>query len=141
MNKVVGVIFAVAGAIIVLYKDKKNNIRIQDLENQNIRLVSLVERLKYENKSDKLKNNLKYEDNFDLILEPINNVIFKSDSFEELNQKIEVIDSESDSDSNSFQDFNQINELSESLNSELESLNSDDDSSKSKIDPSLSNLV
>lgn len=49
--------------------------------------------------------------------------------------------SDSDSDSNSFQDFNQINELSESLNSELESLNSDDDSSKSKIDPSLSNLV
>jgi len=109
MNKVVGVIFAVAGAIIVLYKDKKdkkNNIRIQDLENQNIRLVSLVERLKYENKSDKLKNNLKYEDNFDLILEPINNVIFKSDSFEELNQKIEVIDSESNMDSSESESSN-----------------------------------
>ena len=106
MNKVVGVIFAVAGAIIVIYKDKKNNIRIQDLENQNIRLVSLVERLKYENKSDKLKNNLKYEDNFDLILEPINNVIFKSDSFEELNQKIEVIDSESNMDSSESESSN-----------------------------------
>ena len=142
MNRVIiGLISMFAGAIIVIYKDKNDNIRIQDLENQNIRLVSLVERLKYENKSDKLKNNLKYEDNFDLILEPINNVIFKSDSFEELNQKIEVIDSDSDSDSDSFQDFNQINEFSESLNSELESLNSDDDSSKSKIDPSLSNLV
>ena len=126
MNRaIIGVIFAFAGAFIVY---KKENIRIQKLEDENIRLVSLVERLKYKNdKQDKLLKQNFLKESFDILK---NNMCIKkpktkedeilinsdsSDSFEELNQKTEIVDSES--------------------------LNSEDDSSKSKMDLSSSNLV
>ena len=130
-----GLISMFAGAIIVY---KNDNIIIQGLTDENKTLNDIVERLKYENnKMDKLLKKKFLKESFDIL--KYNMCIKKPKTTDEI--LIKYDSSDSDSDSNSFQDFNQINELSESLNSELESLNSDDDSSKSKIDPSLSNLV
>ena len=137
MNRVIiGLISMFAGAIIVY---KNDNIIIQGLIDENKTLTDIVERLKYENnKMDKLLKKNFLKESFDIL--KYNMCIKKPKTIDdEILIKYDSCDS--DSDSNSFQDFNQINELSESLNSELESLNSDDDSSKSKIDPSLSNLV
>ena len=141
MNRVIiGLISMFAGAIIVY---KNDNIIIKELMDENKiltyevkTLIDIVEHLKYENnKMDKLLKKNFLKESFDILKY---NMCIKKTNDEIL---IKYDSSDSDSDSNSFQDFNQINELSESLNSELESLNSDDDSSKSKIDPSLSNLV
>ena len=136
MNRVIiGLISMFAGAIIVY---KNDNIIIKELMDENKTLTDIVERLKYENnKMDKLLKQNFLKESFDIL--KYNMCIKKPKTTDEI--LIKYDSSDSDSDSNSFQDFNQINELSESLNSELESLNSDDDSSKSKIDPSLSNLV
>lgn len=135
MNRVIiGLISMFAGAIIVY---KNDNIIIQGLTDENKTLTDIVERLKYENnKMDKLLKKNFLKESFDIL--KYNMCIKKPKTTDD---EILIKYDSSDSDSNSFQDFNQINELSESLNSELESLNSDDDSSKSKIDPSLSNLV
>jgi hypothetical protein len=134
MNRVIiGLISMFAGAIIVY---KNDNIIIQGLTDENKTLTDIVERLKYENNKLLKKNFLK--ESFDILKY---NMCIKKPKTTDDEILIKYDSSDSDSDSNSFQDFNQINELSESLNSELESLNSDDDSSKSKIDPSLSNLV
>jgi len=138
MNRVIiGIISMFAGAIIVY---KNDNIIIQGLMDENKILTDIVERLKYDNnKMDKLLKKKFLKESFDIL--KYNMCIKKPKTTDdEILIKYDSSDSDSDSDSNSFQDFNQINELSESLNSELESLNSDD-SSKSKIDPSLSNLV
>lgn len=125
-----------AGAIIVY---KNDNIIIQGLMDENKTLTDIVESLKYENnKMDKLLKKNFLKESFDILKY---NMCIKKPKTTDDEILIKYDSSDSDSDSNSFQDFNQINELSESLNSELESLNSDDDSSKSKIDPSLSNLV
>ena len=135
MNRVIiGLISMFAGAIIVY---KNDNIIIKELMDENKTLTDIVERLKYENnKMDKLLKKNFLKESFDIL--KYNMCIKKPKTTDD---EILIKYDSSDSDSNSFQDFNQINELSESLNSELESLNSDDDSSKSKIDPSLSNLV
>ena len=134
MNRVIiGLISMFAGAIIVY---KNDNIIIQGLTDENKTLTDIVERLKYENNKLLKKNFLK--ESFDILKY---NMCIKKPKTTDDEILIKYDSCDSDSDSNSFQDFNQINELSESLNSELESLNSDDDSSKSKIDPSLSNLV
>jgi len=131
-----GLISMFAGAIIVY---KNDNIIIQGLMDENKTLTDIVERLKYENnKMDKLLKKNFLKESFDILKY---NMCIKKPKTTDDEILIKYDSSDSDSDSNSFQDFNQINELSESLNSELESLNSDDDSSKSKIDPSLSNLV
>jgi hypothetical protein len=137
MNRVIiGLISMFAGAIIVY---KNDNIIIQGLMDENKTLTDIVERLKYENnKMDKLLKKNFLKESFDILKY---NMCIKKPKTTDDEILIKYDSSDSDSDSNSFQDFNQINELSESLNSELESLNSDDDSSKSKIDPSLSNLV
>jgi hypothetical protein len=137
MNRVIiGLISMFAGAIIVY---KNDNIIIQGLTDENKTLTDIVERLKYENnKMDKLLKKKFLKESFDILKY---NMCIKKPKTTDDEILIKYDSSDSDSDSNSFQDFNQINELSESLNSELESLNSDDDSSKSKIDPSLSNLV
>ena len=137
MNRVIiGLISMFAGAIIVY---KNDNIIIQGLTDENKTLTDIVERLKYENnKMDKLLKKNFLKESFDILKY---NMCIKKPKTTDDEILIKYDSSDSDSDSNSFQDFNQINELSESLNSELESLNSDDDSSKSKIDPSLSNLV
>jgi hypothetical protein len=137
MNRVIiGIISMFAGAIIVY---KNDNIIIQGLMDENKTLTDIVERLKYENnKMDKLLKKKFLKESFDILKY---NMCIKKPNTTDDEILIKYDSSDSDSDSNSFQDFNQINELSESLNSELESLNSDDDSSKSKIDPSLSNLV
>lgn len=137
MNRVIiGLISMFAGAIIVY---KNDNIIIQGLIDENKTLTDIVERLKYENnKMDKLLKKNFLKESFDILKY---NMCIKKPKTTDDEILIKYDSSDSDSDSNSFQDFNQINELSESLNSELESLNSDDDSSKSKIDPSLSNLV
>ena len=137
MNRVIiGIISMFAGAIIVY---KNDNIIIQGLMDENKTLTDIVERLKYENnKMDKLLKKNFLKESFDILKY---NMCIKKPKTTDDEILIKYDSSDSDSDSNSFQDFNQINELSESLNSELESLNSDDDSSKSKIDPSLSNLV
>ena len=136
MNRVIiGLISMFAGAIIVY---KNDNIIIQGLTDENKTLTDIVERLKYENnKMDKLLKKKFLKESFDIL--KYNMCIKKPKTTDEI--LIKYDSSDSDSDSNSFQDFNQINELSESLNSELESLNSDDDSSKSKIDLSSINLV
>jgi hypothetical protein len=126
MNRVIiGLISMFAGAIIVY---KNDNIIIQGLMDENKTLTDIVERLKYENnKMDKLLKNKILKESFDILKYNIcikkpktkdDEILFKSDSsdsFEELNQKTEVIDSES--------------------------LNSEDESSKSKMDLSSSNLV
>tara|TARA_B110000495_G_scaffold71918_1_gene61473 strand:- start:216 stop:629 length:414 start_codon:yes stop_codon:yes gene_type:complete len=137
MNRVIiGLISMFAGAIIVY---KNDNIIIKELMDENKTLTDIVERLKYENnKMDKLLKKNFLKESFDILKY---NMCIKKPKTTDDEILIKYDSSDSDSDSNSFQDFNQINELSESLNSELESLNSDDDSSKSKIDPSLSNLV
>ena len=137
MNRVIiGLISMFAGAIIVY---KNDNIIIKGLTDENKTLTDIVERLKYENnKMDKLLKKNFLKESFDILKY---NMCIKKPKTTDDEILIKYDSSDSDSDSNSFQDFNQINELSESLNSELESLNSDDDSSKSKIDPSLSNLV
>ena len=137
MNRVIiGLISMFAGAIIVY---KNDNIIIQGLTDENKTLTDIVERLKYENnKMDKLLKKNFLKESFDILKY---NMCIKKPKTTDDEILIKYDSSDSDSDSNSFQDFNQINELSESLNSELESLNSDDDSSKSKIDPSISNLV
>jgi hypothetical protein len=137
MNRVIiGLISMFAGAIIVY---KNDNIIIKELMDENKTLTDIVERLKYENnKMDKLLKKKFLKESFDILKY---NMCIKKPKTTDDEILIKYDSSDSDSDSNSFQDFNQINELSESLNSELESLNSDDDSSKSKIDPSLSNLV
>lgn len=137
MNRVIiGLISMFAGAIIVY---KNDNIIIQGLMDENKTLTDIVESLKYENnKMDKLLKKNFLKESFDILKY---NMCIKKPKTTDDEILIKYDSSDSDSDSNSFQDFNQINELSESLNSELESLNSDDDSSKSKIDPSLSNLV
>ena len=137
MNRVIiGLISMFAGAIIVY---KNDNIIIQGLTDENKTLTDIVERLKYENnKMDKLLKKNFLKESFDILKY---NMCIKKPKTTDDEILIKYDSCDSDSDSNSFQDFNQINELSESLNSELESLNSDDDSSKSKIDPSLSNLV
>ena len=137
MNRVIiGLISMFAGAIIVY---KNDNIIIQGLTDENKTLTDIVERLKYENnKMDKLLKKNFLKESFDILKY---NMCIKKPKTTDDEILIKYDSYDSDSDSNSFQDFNQINELSESLNSELESLNSDDDSSKSKIDPSLSNLV
>tara|TARA_B110000858_G_scaffold186067_1_gene228842 strand:- start:336 stop:731 length:396 start_codon:yes stop_codon:yes gene_type:complete len=130
-----GLISMFAGAIIVY---KNDNIIIKELMDENKTLTDIVERLKYENnKMDKLLKKNFLKESFDILKY---NMCIKKPKTTDDEILIKYDSSDSDSDSNSFQDFNQINELSESLNSELESLNSDD-SSKSKIDPSLSNLV
>ena len=136
MNRVIiGIISMFAGAIIVY---KNDNIIIQGLMDENKILTDIVERLKYDNnKMDKLLKKNFLKESFDILKY---NMCIKKPKTTDDEILIKYDSSDSDSDSNSFQDFNQINELSESLNSELESLNSDD-SSKSKIDPSLSNLV
>lgn len=136
MNRVImGLISMFAGAIIVY---KNDNIIIKELMDENKTLTDIVERLKYENnKMDKLLKKNFLKESFDILKY---NMCIKKPKTTDDEILIKYDSSDSDSDSNSFQDFNQINELSESLNSELESLNSDD-SSKSKIDPSLSNLV
>jgi hypothetical protein len=134
MNRVIiGLISMFAGAIIVY---KNDNIIIQGLTDENKTLTDIVERLKYENNKLLKKNFLK--ESFDILKY---NMCIKKPKTTDDEILIKYDSSDSDSDSNSFQDFNQINELSESLNSELESLNSDDDSSKSKIDLSSLNLV
>ena len=134
MNRVIiGLISMFAGAIIVY---KNDNIIIQGLTDENKTLTDIVERLKYENNKLLKKNFLK--ESFDILKY---NMCIKKPKTTDDEILIKYDSCDSDSDSNSFQDFNQINELSESLNSELESLNSDDDSSKSKIDLSSLNLV
>ena len=135
MNRVIiGLISMFAGAIIVY---KNDNIIIQGLTDENKTLTDIVERLKYENnKMDKLLKKNFLKESFDIL--KYNMCIKKPKTTDD---EILIKYDSSDSDSNSFQDFNQINEFSESLNSELESLNSDDDSSKSKIDLSSLNLV
>jgi len=134
MNRVIiGLISMFAGAIIVY---KNDNIIIRGLTDENKTLTDIVERLKYENNKLLKKNFLK--ESFDILKY---NMCIKKPKTTDDEILIKYDSSDSDSDSNSFQDFNQINELSESLNSELESLNSDDDSSKSKIDLSSLNLV
>jgi len=134
MNRVIiGLISMFAGAIIVY---KNDNIIIKGLTDENKTLTDIVERLKYENNKLLKKNFLK--ESFDILKY---NMCIKKPKTTDDEILIKYDSSDSDSDSNSFQDFNQINELSESLNSELESLNSDDDSSKSKIDLSSLNLV
>ena len=137
MNRVIiGLISMFAGAIIVY---KNDNIIIKGLTDENKILTDIVERLKYENnKMDKLLKKNFLKESFDILKY---NMCIKKPKTTDDEILIKYDSSDSDSDSNSFQDFNQINELSESLNSELESLNSDDDSSKSKIDLSSINLV
>ena len=137
MNRVIiGLISMFAGAIIVY---KNDNIIIKGLTDENKTLTDIVERLKYENnKMDKLLKKNFLKESFDILKY---NMCIKKPKTTDDEILIKYDSSDSDSDSNSFQDFNQINELSESLNSELESLNSDDDSSKSKIDLSSINLV
>jgi len=137
MNRVIiGLISMFAGAIIVY---KNDNIIIKGLTDENKTLTDIVERLKYENnKMEKLLKKKFLKESFDILKY---NMCIKKPKTTDDEILIKYDSSDSDSDSNSFQDFNQINELSESLNSELESLNSDDDSSKSKIDLSSLNLV
>ena len=149
MNKTIITISTIIGSGIGLSISKyiyqrKNT----ELEHENMRLTILIERLKYENdKMDKLLKQkifdiLKYNMCIKKPKTIDDKILIKYDSPD--SDSDPGSDSDSDSDSNlelnGFQDYDQINELSESLNSELESLNSDD-SSKSKIDPSLSNLV
>ena len=131
MNRVIiGLISMFAGAIIVYNRDIN---KIQGLKDENKKLNILIERLKYENNKrdkllkDKLLKNKILKESFDKLKDNLckekpktinDEILFKSDSsdsFEELNQKTEVIDSES--------------------------LNSEDESSKSKMDLSSSNLV
>ena len=130
MNRVIiGIISMFAGAIIVY---KNDNIIIQGLMDENKTLTDIVERLKYENnKMDKLLKKNFLKESFDILKY---NMCIKKPKTTDDEILIKYDSSDSDSDSNSFQDFNQINELSESLNS-------DDDSSKSKIDLSSLNLV
>jgi hypothetical protein len=126
MNRVIiCLISTFAGAFIVY---KQENIKIQGLEDENKKLNILIERLKYENnKKEKLLKREFLKESFDILKYNMcikkpktkdDEILFKSDSsdsFEELNQKTEVVDSES--------------------------LNSEDESSKSKMDLSSSNLV
>ena len=118
---IIGVIFAFAGAIIVY---KQENIKIQGLEDENKKLTNLIEKLKYENnKRVKLLKKKFLKESFDILKYNLckekpkiinDEILFKSDSsnssdsFEELNQKTEVVDSESKVDSSESESSNSL---------------------------------